>query len=245
MIRRAMRILVGTSGFSFPEWKGAFYPDGMADADLLRFYADQLGAVEINNTFYRMPKSSVMTKWASDVPDGFRFAIKASRRITHHAKLADCGELLGYLWGSIQKLGDRLGPVLFQLPPYLREDVALLRAFLAELPAGLRAAFEFGHESWHADAVVAALREHGAAACVSDKEKRPNPLWAATADWGYVRLFRPGYEDAELERCAQRIRDSGWQETFVFCKHELDGAGPELARRFRRIAGDADAPPPS
>ena len=195
--------------------------------------------MEINNTFYRMPKVGVLETWAGQVPAGFRFAIKASRRITHFKRLKDVGDEIGYFPQTTQALGDRLGVLLFQLPPNLPCDLPRLVAFLELLPAGTSAAFEFRHASGSDVAVHELLRRRNCAFVAVDAEDVESPEWVATASWGYLRLRRPGYNRADLADWARRIRSQGWEEAFVFFKHEDEGAGPRLAaggrvRRGRR-----------
>jgi uncharacterized protein YecE (DUF72 family) len=197
---------------------------------MLGYYAERLPAVEINNTFYRTPSAELLGKWAAEVPETFRFVLKAPQRITHRKRLRDAGEAVDYFFAAADTLGPRLGPVLFQLPPYLRKDLALLTDFLAVLPGERRAAFEFRHESWFDDEVYQALRDGGRTLCVSDtdEEGRPAPL-VPTAGWGYLRLRRPDYGDAELASWAERIRAQPWSDAFVFFKHEEEGKGAALA----------------
>ena len=230
-----MRVFAGTSGYSYKEWKGPFYPSDLPDGEMLGYYATQLPAVEINNTFYRMPKSDLMVRWAELVPDRFRFVIKASRRITHQAQLVGTEETLGYLFRSIAHLGDHLGPVLFQTPPWLRRDLPRLRDFVAVLEPGARAVFDFGHRSWHDDEVYDLLRGAGAAACFADKDQAAAPALVSTADWGYLRLRRASYDDGELAAWAARIAEPGWSEVYAFFKHETGAAGPEMAMRFQAL----------
>ena len=233
-----MRLLVGTSGFSYKAWKGSFYPVDLPAAQMLGYYAGRLPAVEINNTFYRMPGPELLEKWAAEVPQTFTFALKAPQRITHRKRLRGSAEDVAYFFAAAAALGPRLGASLFQLPPYLRKDLPLLQEFLALLPADRRVAFEFRHESWFADDVYDALRARGAALCVSDtgEEGRPAPL-VPTAAWGYLRLRRPDYGDAELTAWAGQLRAQPWSEAFVFFKHEEEGKGAALAtallRRFQ------------
>jgi uncharacterized protein YecE (DUF72 family) len=227
-----MRIRAGTSGYSYKEWKGAFYPADLKDREMLAWYARQLSTVEINNTFYRMPRESVVARWAADVPEDFVFVVKASQRITHHARLAGADEAVGYLWRTVAHLGERLGPLLFQLPPNFRKDLPRLEAFLASLPAGMRAAFEFRNASWEEEDVVVALRAAGAALCLADTDERPDPPLVATTDWGYLRLRRTEYDAAALGAWRDRVRALPWREAFVFFKHEDAGAGPRMAREF-------------
>jgi uncharacterized protein YecE (DUF72 family) len=230
-----VKLYVGTSGFGYKEWKGPFYPEDLPASGMLRYYAERLPAVEINNTFYRMPKSSVMAKWAEEVPESFRFVIKASQRITHFKRLKEPEELLGYLWASAQHLGDRLGPILFQLHPGHRLDVERLRAFLAALPDGMRAVFELQHASWREESVLAALRAHGGAAlCSVDAEDRAEAWLEPTARFGYLRLRREAYCGDDLDRWVARVREQPWDEVYVMFKHEDAGTGPRLAQDFAR-----------
>ena len=229
-----MQAYVGTSGFSYKEWKGPFYPEKLPAKQMLAFYAERLNTVEINNTFYRLPKPDVVAAWGEQVPADFRFVIKASQRITHKARLADAGDTVEYLWQTVQVLGDRLGPILFQLPPFFRCDVERLRDFVAALPDGMRAAFEFRHESWHDDAVRDVLRGANAAWCTADQGDADAPSAASTADWGYLRLRAADYSDAELDAWAAAIRSNEWRECWVFFKHEDEGHAPVLAERLRQ-----------
>ena len=230
-----MRVLVGTSGFSYKEWKGSFYPEELKGADMLRFYAGRFPTVEINNTFYRMPKKDLLARWAEEVPPEFVFVLKASRRITHEKRLAaDAADAVSYLYETATVLGPRLGPVFFQTPPYLRKDAARLRDFLALLPAGHPVAFEFRHETWFDDEVYAALRGRNAALVSADTDESGEegaPV-VPTADWGYLRLRRAEYTDADLTAWVDRMRAQPWQRAFVFFKHEEAGTGPALARRL-------------
>ncbi|MFT4514329.1 MAG: hypothetical protein ACI89X_000185 [Planctomycetota bacterium] len=227
------RIHVGTSGFSYDEWKPSFYPEGMKKAGMLAFYASQLPSVELNNTFYRMPTEKNVTAWSEQVPDTFRFAIKATRRMTWSNKLVDCGELLKHLFEMLAPLGNKLGCVFYQLPKFVKCDLDVLRTFLKEQPKDIKTAFEFVHDSWNDKAVFDLLHEHGATAVASDKDDAEEPELAAGAPWLYLRLRRASYGDDELQKWRARIQQSGVSEAFVFFKHEDSGAGPALARRFR------------
>jgi uncharacterized protein YecE (DUF72 family) len=205
---------------------------------MLAFYAGRLPTVEINNTFYRLPKASVLEGWAAQVPESFRFVVKASRRITHFKRLKDTQDETGYLLRTLDVLGERLGAVLFQLPPNLPCDLERLDAFLALLPEGGRHAFEFRHPSWLEEpGVRERLRARNAAWVLSDTEEEPVGELVSTADWGYLRLRRPGYGPAELAAWLERIRATGWREGFVFFKHEDEAAGPRLAEQFLALAG--------
>ncbi|MFI5371488.1 MAG: DUF72 domain-containing protein [Candidatus Eisenbacteria bacterium] len=231
----SVKTWIGTSGYSYPEWKGNFYPEKLAAKDMLRFYAERFPTVEINNTFYRMPKESVLRGWAEQVPEGFAFVIKASKRITHDQRLRDCGELLTYLYRTTETLGPRLGPMLFQLPPNFKKDLPRLEAFFADMPERRRVAVEFRHASWFDDEVFEALRKQGAALCVADTGEEPVAPLVATADWGYLRLRREDFSDADLRDWAKRIREQPWSDAYVFLKHEEEGRGPKLARKLIEI----------
>jgi uncharacterized protein YecE (DUF72 family) len=231
-----MNLYVGTSGYSYKEWKGSFYPDKLPAGEMLRFYAEHFTTVEINNTFYRLPKADVLEGWASQVPDSFRFVLKASRRITHFKRLNDAEDETEYLIRTASLLGDRLGVVLFQLPPDLKKDLDRLTAFLAGLPKGVRAAFEFRHATWFDDAVYDALRARGCALCIADAEGDLTVPLVSTADWGYVRLRQPEYTEKTLAAWWEKIRSQGWTDTYVFFKHEDSGTGPRLAKQFIDLA---------
>jgi uncharacterized protein YecE (DUF72 family) len=234
-----MTLYVGTSGYSYKEWKGPFYPKDLPDAQLLRYYAERFRTVEINNTFYRMPKTSVIEAWAAEVPPGFRFVLKASQRITHFKRLKDAGDVVGYLLRAAGALGEHVGPLLFQLPPNLKKDVPRLADFLALLPPGTRAALEFRHPSWFDDEVFGAMRDHQTALCIAEAEDDLEVPFVSTADWGYLRLRLADYDDAELKAWAERVAATGWEDAFVFFKHEDAGKGPLLASRFLELAGSA------
>ena len=235
--RSARKLHVGTSGFSYKEWKGPFYPEDLPNKDMLRYYAERLPSVEINNTFYRMPKAEVLGSWAAQVPAGFCFAIKASRRITHIKRLKDPAEELEFLLGNLAALGDKLGVVLFQLPPNLKKDVPRLERFLALLAARVPAAFEFRHASWEDDAVAACLASAGAAWVASETDETPEPTLRTTAPFAYLRLRRSDYTRAQLEAWAARLAQQDLREAFVFFKHEDEGMGPRLAGEFLELAG--------
>jgi uncharacterized protein YecE (DUF72 family) len=237
-----VRVLAGASGFSYKPWKGPFYPVDLPDAEMLGYYAARLPAVEINNTFYRLPKAKVLEDWAAQTPDGFRFVLKASRKITHIHRLKDVGEMLGYLFETAATMGAKLGPMLFQLPPYMKKDLDRLRAFLDLVPQDRRVALEFRNASWFDDDVLDALRAHDAALCYAETDTEDEgsnqtaPL-VATAAWGYLRLRREHYGDREFEAWAERIHGENWSEAYVFFKHEDDGTAPKFARRLMEIVG--------
>ncbi len=228
----SVKAWIGTSGYSYPEWKGNFYPEKMAAKGMLHFYAGKFPTVEINNTFYRMPKEDVLKGWAEQVPEHFAFVIKASQRITHMQRLKECGELLSYLYRVTATLGPRLGPLLFQLPPNFKKDVPRLESFFDDMPERRRVAVEFRHASWFDDEVFEALRARGAALCVADTGEEPAAPLVATTDWGYLRLRRENFSDEELRDWARRIREQPWSDAFVFMKHEEEGKGPRLAARL-------------
>ena len=237
-----MRVLVGTSGYSYKEWKGPFYPKDLAAGRFLPYYAERLPTVEINNTFYRMPTAKLVEGWAAEVPESFAMAVKAPQRITHIKKLLDAKDPTDVFVRTVSALGPRLGPLLFQLPPFLKKDAARLGAFLDAAPKGPRYAFEFRHASWFDDEVFTALRGHNASLCVADadpaeegdKEALQVPF-VATADWGYLRLRRAGYTAADLAGWAGRVTSQAWKDAFVFFKHEEAGAGPKLAAQFTAL----------
>ncbi|MCB9609147.1 MAG: DUF72 domain-containing protein [Polyangiaceae bacterium] len=241
-----MRVLSGTSGFSYKEWRGSFYPEDAAPSDLLRLYAERLPAVEINNTFYRMPKSSVVASWAEQVPANFRFVIKASQRITHRQRLRDVDDSVAYLFKVIAILEARLGAVLFQLPPFLKKDVPLLQSFLAVLPPECKPVLEFRHPSWFSDDVYSALSAGKAALCGGDLDAETQaPPLVATTDFGYLRMRREdtSYSEAELDDWASRVAEQRWSQAFVFFKHEVEG--PILAEAFNARFSSASGAQPA
>lgn len=224
-------IRAGTSGFSYKEWKGAFYPEDLPAAGMLEYYASRLPTVEINNTFYRMPKSEVLDGWAEKTGDDFRFVLKASRRITHFKRLAGVEEELEYFLRTAATLGPRLGAVLFQLPPNMKKDLDRLRGFLDLLAAPATAAFEFRHASWFEGDVVELLRERGAALCTADTDEEAGEI-VRTGQMGYLRLRRADYSDDELARWANLVSTAGWDDAYVFFKHEDEAGGPRMAEAF-------------
>ena len=237
-----MRTLVGTSGWSYKEWKGSFYPPKLPQDEMLGFYASRFPTVEVNNSFYRIPSEKVLVGWAERVPPDFRFVLKASRRITHNSRLAGEDGSLEYFLRAINPLGDRLGPTLFQLPPTFKKDAARLRDFLARLPKRWLAAVEFRHASWFDDEVYDLLRSHDVALVAVDEDETEGkgaPL-VPTASWGYFRLRRTAYDTNALEAWAGRIQRAEWTDAYVFLKHE-DGSprGPGAAEDLKRILGSS------
>jgi uncharacterized protein YecE (DUF72 family) len=238
-----MNILVGTSGWSYKGWKGSFYPADLPADDMLRHYAGRLPAVEINNSFYRIPKEKVLLDWAEQVPPTFRFVLKASRRITHINRLSHADDSLDYFMRTVNCLGERMGPTLFQCPPSLRRNLELLRDFLGRVPLTWRAAMEFRHESWYDDEVYDALRAHDMALVGVEEDDDATPL-VPTASWGYLRLRKTEYGEVELRAWADRVHAQPWGEAYVFLKHDEDGtAGPDAAVRLAHIVTGSEMSP--
>jgi len=236
-----VKVWVGTSGYSYKEWLGNFYPEDLSSKEMLRFYSSRLPAVEINNTFYRLPKESVLASWAEQVPADFRFVLKAAQKITHVKRLKDAGAEVEYLFRVAAALGQNLGAILFQLPPNLRKDLERLERFLSLVPSERAAAFEFRHPSWFDDEVLALLRARNCALCVADTDEAQNPNLIPTATWGYVRLRRSEYSRGDLLRWKDRILSQSWDHAFVFFKHEDEGIGPKLGAEFLDLLGPMEA----
>jgi uncharacterized protein YecE (DUF72 family) len=232
-----VRISIGTSGYSYPAWKGTFYPPKLPANAMLAFYATQFPTVELNNTFYRMPAAEMMRKWACETPASFRFAVKAPRRITHIGRLKDVSDATKELFRIADVLEQQRGPILFQLPPNMKKDLERLKQFLGGLPAS-RSAFEFRHESWFDDDVIGALRDHNAALCIADAETFTVPTHA-TADWAYLRLRRTDYDAPALQKWLKTIQSLNATETFVYFKHEDEGTGPAFGKQFVALANAA------
>ncbi len=231
-----MNLHVGTSGYSYKEWKGSFYPEKIPAKNMLSYYSERLSTVEINATFYRMPQKSMLENWKEQVPKNFRFSLKAPQRVTHFKRLKDTEEETKYFFETAAVLEDQLGIVLFQLPPNMKKDLPRLESFLDQLPQQPRAAFEFRHPSWFDDDVLEVLRSRNRALCISDTDDLPVSHIDKTADWGYLRLRRVLYSEDILKEWLQRIRQQAWDETFVFFKHEDEGTGPKLAAQFLTLA---------
>jgi uncharacterized protein YecE (DUF72 family) len=231
-----MKLYVGTSGYSYKEWKGTFYPEKLPAKQMLHYYGEHFTTVEINNTFYRMPTESLLNAWTIEVPENFKFVLKAPQQITHIQRLKGTDDSVSHFFKVAQALKERLGPVLFQLPPNLKKDAAQLGDFLALLPTGHRTAFEFRHQSWFDSQIFALLREHRAALCIAEAENDLDIPFESTTDFGYLRLRRPAYGDKELKAWAQRVQQQDWTAAFVFFKHEDAGLGPKFAKRFLELA---------
>ncbi len=230
-----MNLHLGTSGYSYKEWKGIFYPADLPAKRMLAFYAQHFNAVEINNTFHRMPTEALLQSWAGEVAGDFKFILKAPQQITHRQRLKDSGQSVEHLCAVATTLGERLGPILFQLPPNLKKDAARLEEFLSILPPAIAAAFEFRHQSWFDEEIFALLRAHQAAMCVAEAEGELNVPFVSTADWGYLRLRLPEYSKHDLRAWAARIREANWREAYVFFKHEDEARGPAFAHQFLSI----------
>jgi uncharacterized protein YecE (DUF72 family) len=231
-----MELYVGTSGYSYKEWKGLFYPKDLPAKGMLRYYGEHFRTVEINNSFYAMPKAAVLTAWGAEVPAGFRFVMKAPQRITHFKRLKEADEVVAYFLEVVKSLGDRVGPLLFQLPPNLKKDVPRLRDFLRLLPPAQRVAMEFRHQSWFDDETYGLLRARAAALCIAEAEDGVEVPFVSTADWGYLRLRKPDYTTAALKAQLERIREQHWKDAFVFFKHEDMGTAPRFATKLIELA---------
>jgi len=231
-----MKLHVGTSGYSYKEWKGNFYPEDLPAKEMLSYYAKRLPAVEINNTFYRLPQPSMIENWKAQVPARFRFSIKATQRITHIKRLNNAATETKYLLETACLLAERLGVMLFQLPPNMKKDLGRLQTFLDPLPAETRIAFEFRHESWFDDEVFSLLRAKDSALVVSDTDAKPLSEIIGTATWGYLRLRQTSYDEKDLAEWMKRVKNQKWKDAFVFFKHEDEGTGPRLAAQFLELA---------
>jgi uncharacterized protein YecE (DUF72 family) len=231
-----MNSWIGTSGFQYPEWKGHFYPEKLPAAKMLPFYAERFQSTEINYTFRRTPSGKTIENWCALTPPRFAFSLKAPQRVTHFAKLQNCSDSLHFFFGAIQGLEDKLGPILFQLPPFFRKDAGVLESFLEQLPDGVRAAFEFRHQSWFDDEIFARLRRHNAALCIAESSDLSTPV-EATANFGYLRLRREDYGPEDIARWSEALRAhaSKWSDAFVYFKHEEQGMGPKLATQLMQL----------
>ena len=235
-----MDLWIGTSGFQYPEWKGTFYPEKFPVSKMLPYYAARFSSTEVNYSFRRIPSPKTIEGWATATPERFKFSLKAPQKVTHFAKLRDCADTLRYFHQVVSALDAKLGAVLFQLPPGFKKDASILAAFLEELPSGMRAAFEFRHDSWFDDEVFAALKQRNAALCIADSAKLSTPV-VATADYGYLRLRREDYTSADIARWAETVgaQQAGWSDAFVYFKHEESGIGPKFAAEFSALTTTA------
>ena len=231
-----MKIYVGTSGYGYKEWKGIFYPEKIPPKEMLRFYSERLSSVEINNTFYHMPTKGVLESWAEQVPRDFVFALKAPQVITHVKQLKNVGEETEYLFSALLALGRKLGPILFQFPKGFRADHGVLKDFLALIPGNMSCAFEFRSPSWLDVEILDLLREKGCSLCIADADENPANEIISTAAWGYLRLRRSDYPDADLSQWIERILSQKWERVFVFFKHEEGAKGAEMAMRFQELS---------
>jgi uncharacterized protein YecE (DUF72 family) len=227
---------IGTSGFQYPAWKGKFYPEDLPAAKMLAFYTEHFSTTEINYTFHRIPSAKTIENWKTQTPAVFRFGLKAPQKVTHYARLRECSDTIRYFYDVTSALGEKLGPVLFQLPPNFKKDTVLLADFVNGLPDGMRAAFEFRHESWFADDVFEALKARGVALCIADMEEITTPP-VATANYGYLRLRREDYASKDVTRWAEFVRgkESEWGDAFIYFKHEDAAVGPRLAKEMMEL----------
>lgn len=236
-----MQIFVGTSGFGYQEWKGKFYPDKISSKEMLHFYAEHFPTVEINNTFYHMPTEPVLSSWAEQVPDDFVFALKAPQVITHLKRLRNVDAEAEYLFRTLSILDRKLGPVLFQFPKSFRANRPALEGFLALIPGNISCAFDFRSPSWLNSEILYLLNGKGCSLCITDADEKPAGEIVKTSTWGYLRLRRTAYTDADLSQWLEKIQAQKWETAFVFFKHEEEAKGPELARRFRKLADSRQA----
>jgi uncharacterized protein YecE (DUF72 family) len=232
-----MKVHVGTSGYGYKEWKGIFYPEKLPAGEMLGFYAQRLSAVEINYTFYHMPTEKVLSAWAEQVPDDFSFVLKAPQVITHRKRLRNVDEECAYFFRTLTVLGRKMGPVLFQFPPNFRADPPLLESFLGLIPKDMRCAFEFRNPSWREPHILELLRAKDCSLCTADSDEQPAGEIISTAAWGYLRLRRSDYTEADLAQWQEKILARKWKQAYVFFKHEEKARGPAMAMHFHELAG--------
>ncbi|MEP6765094.1 MAG: DUF72 domain-containing protein [Gemmatimonadaceae bacterium] len=231
-----MNLRTGTSGYSYKEWKGKFYPEKLAATKMLHYYGEHFGTVEINYTFRAIPTTTLLEKWVGEVPKDFQFVLKAPQTITHHKKLVGCEEIVANFFDIADAMKKSLGPVLFQLPETFKKDADRLRNFLTAIPAKKRVAFEFRSATWFDDEIYDLLRKNKAAFCVADADNDLDVPFVATTDWGFMRLRRTDYSDAELKKWLKTFREQTWNDVYVFFRHEDDANGPRLAKRLMELA---------
>jgi len=234
---------IGTSGYAHKDWRESFYPSGLPDQEQLRYYAERFVTVELNHTFYRVPTVRMLHGWAKETPERFHFSLKAPRGITHDLRLRDAADAVADFCDTARALKNKLGAMLFQVPPFLKRDVPRLEDFLHQMPPGFRAAFDFRNASWFSDEVYDCLHRFDVALCVVHTPDRPVP-WESTAEFGYLRLRQPDYSDEDLQECARRIGElaSDWRDAFIYFKHEAEGRGPVLAAKLRTLLEQPDTP---
>jgi uncharacterized protein YecE (DUF72 family) len=237
-----MNFYVGTSGYAYKEWKGSFYPEKFPDKQMLSYYSERFRSVEINNTFYKPPTASVLEAWVAEVPADFRFVLKAPQEITHRKRLVGVEEMVSSFIDTAECLKERLGPLLFQLPPNYKKNMERLSAFLPLVAKQCRVTFEFRHPSWFDDEVFGLLREHNVALCIADADDDLEVPFEATADWGYSRLRRVEYSNSALKTWATNMQKQNWSDCFVFFKHEDTGTGPKFATQFLEAIAKGSKP---
>ena len=233
-----MKFHVGTSGYSYKEWKGKFYPADLSAAKMLQFYAEHFSTVESNGTFYRMPTADQLKTQAAQTPKDFKFSLKAPQILTHFKRLKAGGKEMGQFVRAASALKGQLGPVLFQLPPNFKKDLPRLEAFLKLKRGNLRLAFEFRHPSWLDEETFACLSSHGCALCVADTEDGPPAQLVNATSWGYVRLRKNTYTKKSLSEWVKKLSAMKWEEAYVYFMHEETGTGPVYAETFLKIVGN-------
>jgi uncharacterized protein YecE (DUF72 family) len=230
-----MKSWIGTSGFQYREWKGMFYPEDLSTAKMLGFYAARFSSTEINYTFRSIPSVKTIDRWNVETPDEFCFSLKAPQRVTHFAKLRNCGPVMTAFLDAVKGMRKKQGPILFQLPPTFKKDAEVLREFLGGLPRRIRAAFEFRHDSWFDDETFGILAEKNAALCIAESEDLATPR-VATADFGYLRPRREDYTKRDIAKWADFVRGQSkrWSDAFIYFKHEETCVGPGFAETLKK-----------
>lgn len=231
---RAMRIFVGTSGYSYKEWKGSFYPEKFSEKNMLHYYSGHFNTVEINNTFYKMPKKDVLASWRDQVNEDFRFVIKANKRLTAFKNIDDIRDSFKWFCDNIDIMGRSLGVVLFQFPPFIKVNPEKLESLLDIMPEKMKGAFEFKSSTWFKNEIYDLLKNKGAALVISETDEEKDPELIHTSDWGYLRLRRTDYNSENLKDWAEKIQQQNWEEVYVFFKHEDEALGPKFAMEFNK-----------